>query len=42
MPELLDAVTPSTMEAVGTEGMTPCEGSEGERWRGEGLAGGPS
>ena len=41
IPELLDAVAFPTMDAGGTEGMAPHEGSEGELWRGEGLCQGP-
>ena len=35
--ELLDAVAPPTVNTVGTEGMAPCEGSEGKLQRGEGV-----
>ena len=40
-PELLDAVASPTVDAIGTEGMTPCEGSKGELRRGDGLCQGP-
>ena len=30
-PELLDAVASPTVDAIGTKGMAPCEGSGGER-----------
>ena len=36
-PELLDAVASPTMDAWGTEGIAPHEGSEVELQRGEGL-----
>ena len=31
MPELLDTVVSPTVDAIGTEGMAPCEGSRGDR-----------
>ena len=40
-PERLDAVASPTMDAWGTEGMAPREGSEGELQRRDGLCQGP-
>ena len=41
MPELLDAVASPTVDALGTEGMTPHEGSKGELGRERAFCQGP-